>query len=156
MTLLYQEQDLEAIKAQQKKRLISVSPVWAVLLAVVIYSCITRAEWLTMLSLCLLGACLVFWLDFLYMPLHRYEVHLKNALHGRHHDTEYEFSAFDEDQSVVDGVKYRGMTVLGEADRHGIRDRMFYWDCERELPDFKEGAVIKLRYYDKVVIGYEA
>lgn len=155
MTLLYTEQDLQEIQGQEKRRLTAVIPFWILFTVLTVISMIFRLEWLTMVSLCLLAATTIFWLDFIFLPLKRYERHLRSALHGkRFHDEHYTFSAIEPDLSVVDGVTYRSIIVLGDADRHGIRERMYYWDKEKEIPDFQEGSDITLRYYDKMIIGW--
>ena len=57
---------------------------------------------------------------------------------------------------TIDSVTYRDLVFLGDADKHGDRERMFYWDMEKPLPAFEKGRTVRLTYYDRFIIGYEA
>ena len=56
---------------------------------------------------------------------------------------------------MVDGVSYRSLVFLGDPDKHGTRERMFYWDSELPLPDFRPGQAVTIRYTGKMIIAYE-
>lgn len=161
MQALYTEQDLQTIKDQLKKRRYVLYAVCAVFAAVIAVSFILRDdrnhisyEWLTVLAAILLSFSVIFIAEFLCRPLRCYARHIDTALHGRSHETAFEFRCIENDESLVDGVRFRDMTFLGEADKHGIRERRFYWDAEKPLPDFAEGENITLTYYDKAITGY--
>ena len=157
---LYSETDLQAIRGQLKKRLFVLLAVSAIFLAAVIYTLILdnhkdhRPEALTTAVTLLWGFTLIFGWDVFCRPLRCYAKHLNAALHGRTHTVSVEFSRASEDTSVVDGVTYRDLVFLGDADKHGDRDRMFYWDVQLAEPPFRTGEQVTLCYYDKFITGY--
>ena len=114
-----------------------------------------RPELWTTLAVIFTGGITVFLYDLLIHPLKAYARHLENALHGRSHEATVIFDHFNEETSVVDGVSFRDLIFLGEADKHGDRDRMFYWDQEIPLPDFTRGQEITLQYYDRFITAYQ-
>ena len=161
MQLLYSERNLSDIRGQIKKRLLALGAVSVLFLAAIVYTLILdnhkdhRPEvWTTVLTLVWLFS-LIFGFDLLVRPLYSYAKHLQTSLHGRTHEVVCEFSRAGENESVVDGVVYRDLIFLGEADKHGDRDRLFYWDAELPVPAFAPGSQIRVQYYDRFMTGYE-
>ncbi len=160
MRNLYSEADYEAIRAQLKKRLLALGGVLAVFLAAVIWTLVldnhkeNRPEVLTTVFAVLGGFVLIFGWDMLIRPLRCYEKHLAGALHGRSHETVMEFSRRNEELSVVEGVTYRDLIFLGEPDKHGDRERLFYWDAQLPDPPFTPGQQVTLSYYDRFISAY--
>ena len=76
------------------------------------------------------------------------------ALHGRTHQVSAVFDRVGADDSLVDGVAFRDLIFLGDPDKHGDRDRMFYWDRELPLPDFRRGQTVRVTYYDRFMTAY--
>lgn len=145
---MYTEQDLNDIRAQQKKRwTILLIPI-AFLLAVLIAAVIVRIELLADAATLLIGILLIAGYDLAIKPLHCYEIHLRNVLHGMTHDLDCEFSTFSEDISEVDGVNYYTMTVVCHDEKDKPFDRMFYYDVEKPLPAFAPGQKLHLVYHD--------
>ena len=157
---LYSEKDLEAIRGQLKKRLLMILLVSVLFLCAIVYTLVLddhkdhRPEALTTALVLLWGFFLIFGWDLFCHPLRCYAKHLETALHGRGHEVEVEFSRTESDSSVVDGVTYRDLVFLGEADKHGDRDRLFYWDAQLPDPPFKKGDQVLVRYYDRFMTGY--
>ena len=56
----------------------------------------------------------------------------------------------------MDGVPCLSMVFLGDPDKHGTRDQMFYWDRELALPQFTKGQNVTLHYTGKNIIGFSA
>ena len=161
MTSLYTEKDLQAIRGQLKRRLYGMLAVSVVFLCAIIFTLTlddhkeNRPEALTTAITLVWGFVLIAGWDLLCRPLRCYVKHLNSALHGRTHEVAVEFSRASEEKSVVDGVTYRDLVFLGDADKHGDRERMFYWDAELDDPPFREGEQVTLQYYDKFITGYE-
>ncbi len=157
---LYTENDYQLIHSQLKKRLMILGGISLVFLGLLIWSFMldngkeNRPELFTTLVVLLWGFTLIFSWDLLCKPLYCYQKFLMNALHGRSHEVQVEFSRRNEEKSVVDGVTYRDLIFLGEADKHGDRDRMFYWDSQLPDPPFTPGDRVTLRYYDRFITGY--
>ena len=156
MTELYSEKDIEQISAQLKKRYTIICIVLALLLTLIIISCIFWIEWLTMVAVFLFGAFAIFSIDLFCLPLHRYRKLLVSALSGRTHTGTFEFKETETETSMVDGVSCRGLIFLGEPDKHGSREQRFYWDKEKPLPDFRAGDPVTIKYTGKNIIGWEA
>lgn len=161
MHSLYTEQDLASLRGQIRRRFFFLS---AVLLAGLILIAVTlmmdnhktnRPELLTALAVILTGAAVIFVSDMLIRPLKAYEKFMDHALHGRVHQASVIFDHMTSDVSVVDGVRFRDMVFLGDADKHGDRDRLFYWDQELSLPSFDPGQEVTLCYFDRFITGYQ-
>ena len=152
---LYSSNDLQSINSQLKKRYLVLGIILAMLLGVFIYSWIIRVEWLSVASIVLFGAVMVFVIDLFCMPLHRYKKLLVSALSGRTHTETLEFGEVEKEQSFVDGVACLGLIFLGQPDKHGTRDQRYYWDKQIPLPGFKAGDQVTIKYTGRNIIGYE-
>ena len=152
---LYTEQAFQEIHAQKRRRLMLLYVVSALLLALVVYSAVIRVQWLTMAAVILLGALVIFAVDLLILPIHRYEKLMRAALSGRTHTETLEYARLEPDISMVDGVPCRSLVFLGSPDKHGTRDQMYYWDESKPLPSFREGDRVTLRYTGKNIIAYQ-
>ena len=114
-----------------------------------------RPEALSTVVILLWGFVLIFGWDLFCHPLRCYAKHLQAALHGRVHEVSVEFDRAGADASVVDGVTYRDLIFLGDADKHGDRDRLFYWDAQLQDPPFSKGDQVLVSYYDRFMTGYQ-
>ncbi len=153
MKELYRPEDLIALRSQLKRRIILLLVGCGLLLAVAIWSLSARIEWLTMGAFILLGAAAIFVIELLCRPISQYKRLIDSALHGRSHTETLEFARVEPDSSLVDGVPCRSLVFLGEPDKHGERERMYYWDERLPLPVLKEGEAISIRYTGKNIIG---
>ena len=156
MKWLYTDQYRQAVRSQLSRRLVPLCVVSGVLLAVVIWSFVARQQVFTVASVIVLGVVLIFSLDVLCKPLRQYDRFLASALTGRNHTDEFIFDHPESEISMVDGVSYRSLVFLGEPDKHGTREQMFYWDSQLPLPDFTPGQALRICYTGKMIIGYEA
>jgi hypothetical protein len=152
---LYSEQDLALVSGQLKKRLTVLFAVCAVLLAGFIWSFIARIEPLSIALVMLIGVVLIFGLEMFCRPLHAYRKLVDTALHGRSHEALLTYDHLEEELSMVDGVSCRSLIFLGDPDKHGTRDQLFYWDQQKHVPAFEAGRPVRLRYTGKMIIGYE-
>lgn len=152
---LYSEQDLVLVSAQLKKRLAAIFAVCAVLLAGFVWSFVARIEPLSIALAILAGVVLIFGLEMFCRPLHAYRKLVDTALHGRSHEALLTYDRTEEDLSLVEGVSCRSLIFLGDPDKHGTREQLFYWDRLKEVPAFETGRPVRLRYTGKMIIGYE-
>ncbi len=161
MQHLYSEENLHAIRAQLKKRLAVLGVLSVAFIALIVWTLIldnhkeNRPELWTTLAVMFWGFTLIFGWDLFCRPLSRYARHLDTALHGRNHEAVLEYSGQSADVSLVEGISCRDLLFLGDADKHGDRDRMLYWDCEMKDPPFQEGEQVRVQYYDRFLTGYE-
>ena len=161
MQLLYYEDHFNALKKQISKRQFFLLLLAFVVLAAVSVTLIlddhkeNRPVLLTTLLLIFGGGMLIFLWDMTVKPLRSYAKHVDSALHGRSHECTVVFDRVGSEDSVIGGLTFRDLIFLGEADKHGERERMFYWDMEIPLPDFRKGQELRLTYYDRFLTGYE-
>ena len=161
MRYLYNEEVFSSLKKQISKRLRLLLAVALAVLAAVLASMLLddhkdhRPVLLTTLLVIFGGGALIFLWDMMIRPLRNYAKHIDTALHGRSHEAVAVFDRVGAEDSQIDGHTFHDLIFLGEANRHGERERMFYWDRELPLPDFREGQEIRLMYYDRFLIGYE-
>ena len=161
MTALYNEERFAALKKQIGKRQTAVLLTALLFLAglILLLALDDHRENRPAVPATLLtvfgGSAIVFLWDLTVRPLRSYAKHQDAALHGRTHETVAVFDRFGTEDSVIDGITYRDLIFLGEADKHGERERMFYWDMELPLPSFTQGQEIRLTYFDRFLSGYE-
>ena len=155
MIELYHQSDLQQLNGQMQRRLSFIFGIAIVFLGLGIWSVTARIEWLSIALTVCVGAVLIFGIEMFWRPLYAYRKVLLSALHGRSHEVRVEFDRREEEISVVDGVPFTSLIFLGEADKHGTREQMYYWDREKDLPAFEPGKEYGIRYTGKVIIAYE-
>ena len=153
MQNLYTDQSLAVLNRQLNARLAVLLSGAAVLLGLFIWAMAARIEWLAMAAACLAGCFAVFFADLFCAPLVRYRRLVRTALSGRHHEKALEFCRAEPDSSVVDGVPCRSLIFLGDADKHGSREMLLYWDQALPLPDLEAGREYTVTYTGKNIIG---
>ena len=156
MQNLYTEETYQAVDRQLKGRTALLFAVLAVLAGVFVWAVIARVQWAAMVFACLAECFAIFWADLLCAPLWRYRRMIHTALHGRSHEKEMEFVRQEEDRTAVDGVPCRSLVFLGDADKHGDRETLLYWDREIPMPELESGTVYRVRYTGRNIIGIEA
>ena len=152
---LYSENDLLSLSSQLKKRYTLLGVILAVILGLFVYSMIIRVEWLSVVLFALFCSVAVFFIELFCMPLHRYKKLIQSALKGRTHTETLVYDHEEAEPSLVDGVLCSGLILLGEPDKHGIREHRYYWDKEIPCPAFNSGDQITIKYTGKNIIGYE-
>lgn len=155
MPALYTENTCEPVNRKLRARWIILAAVDVLLLAVFAWALSARIEWLAMAAATLAGCFSVFFVDLLCMPLVRYRRMVDNALHGRRRTKIMEFNRVEPDLSSVDGVSCRSLIFLGDPDKHGSRDQLFYLDREIPLPDLEPGAFYSVEYSGKTITALD-
>lgn len=148
---IYSEADYTAIVQQQRKRWLILGIPCALLTAVLIVSLFIRMEWLTSASTILIGALLIAGYDLFIKPLHCYEVHLNNCLHGRTRECELPFIRLSENIDMVDGVRCRQLFCTDIDGKGRPYERLFYFDAEKEFPAVNEGDMLHIVHHDLCV-----
>ena len=157
MRALYTEADEKAVHAQLNRRKLVLGLVALPLAVVFVISLIrddgkaNRPEWISIVYAILIGAVLIFGWDLFCRPISCYFRHIRSALHDRFREADVVFDSFGENDSVINGVAFRDLHFLGEADKHGDRSRLFYWDKELPLPSLQKGQEVTVRYYDRFI-----
>lgn len=148
---MYTENDLQTILAQRTRRWIALLIPVAVLAVALIVSLIFRAQKLTTGATIGAGVLLIAGHDLLIKPLSAYATHVDNMLHGRRREVELPFASLSGDISLVDGVRYYALTVSDRDEKGKPCDRLFYYDAEKPLPDFREGDMLHIVYHNKEI-----
>ena len=151
MSTIYTEADYTAIAAQQRKRWLVMTVPCVLLAVVLVFSLIKRIEWLTSLSTILIGVILIGGYDLFIKPLHCYQRHIRNCLHGRTRECDLPFIRLSENIDVVEGVRCRQL-LCADLDAKGRPyERLFYFDAEKAFPDAQEGDVLHIVHHDLAV-----
>ena len=64
-----------------------------------------------------------------------------------------EYVRTEPDVSSVDGVSCLSLIFLGDADKHGSREQLLYWDEEIPLPALQEGQSYTVRFTGRNIIA---
>ncbi len=161
MHKLYDEEMFTSLKGQIKKRTMLALSVLLVFLAAAAFTVAlddgkeNRPIIATTVLVICAGCSFLFLWEMTVQPLRCYARHMNSALHGRTHAVRVIFDSVGANDSMVDGVRFRDLIFLGDSDKHGDRERLFYWDRELPLPDFQPGQEIDVTYYDRFMTGYE-
>lgn len=153
--MLYTETYLQSIRTQLKNRWMAAG-IPALVCFIGMFVCFfLRIEWATS-ALTVVGfVFLIGGWDLFIRPVKCYERHVSTALHGRRAEITLAFSSMDHTESVVDGVRYYSF-MMTDYDKKGKPfECLFYYDAELPRPDYKEGEMLKLTYYDKMLSGIE-
>ncbi len=153
MKELYSAEMLASLNGKLKKRWILVGIISALLLAGFVWSVAIRVEWLSIALLALLGIFLIFFIEMFCRPLLDYRKLVVTALSGRSHDRVMEYVRTEPDTSSVDGVSCISLIFLGDADKHGSREQLLYWDEEIPLPALQEGQSYTVRFTGRNIIA---
>lgn len=156
MRELYSKEDLASLKSQLQKRWLAVWILLGLAVAVFVFSMVIRLEWLSMASVIVFGFFAVFWIDLFCLPLMRYRRLVEAALFARNHTDTLEYVRTEPDPSMVDGVSCMSLIFLGEPDKHGTRETLFYWDAEIPAPALEAGKEYTFRYTGKNIIALDA
>lgn len=148
---IYTEADYTAIRQQQRKRWTMLGIPCAMLLLALIVSLFIRLEWLTSVTTILIGAILIAGYDLAIKPLHCYEKHLHQCLHGRKRECELPFIRLSENIDVVEGVRCHQLLCSDVDGKGRPYERLFYFDAEKAFPDIREGDMLHIVHCDLFV-----
>ena len=152
---MYTQQDLNNIKAQEKKRWMVLGAPCLVLFIGMIVSLVFRIEWLTIITTIIMGGILIAGYELYIRPLHRYHVFLRNALHGIVRETDCYFKSISRTEEAVDGVICRTLIATDPKESGKVYERLFYFDALKEFPQMEEGQHLHVRYHDRYVVSLE-
>lgn len=153
---MYTEQDLLSIRKQLKTRWSILGVIALVFIAGIVYSLIIRVEALTTGLTIALGVILILAFDLTLKPLHCYASLLDDLLHGLTRQLDCAYQSIDADISLVDGVKYYGMTVLqNDEDGGEAFERLLYWDAQKPIPQLQQGDKLHIVYHDRMIASLD-
>jgi len=147
-TPIYTEADFLAITRQQRKRWLLIAIPCLILLIPLVAGLLIRVEWMTSVSTILIGVVLIAGYDLAIKPLHCYEQHLNNCLHGRTRECDLPFIRLSENVDVVDGVHFRQLLCADVDGKGRPYERLFYFDADKTFPQVQEGDMLHLVHYE--------
>lgn len=150
-TPIYTEANYLAITQQQRKRWLLIAIPCLILLIPLVAGLLVRVEWMTSVSTILIGVILIAGYDLAIKPLHCYEQHLYNCLHGRTRECELPFLRLSENIDLVDGVRYRQLLCSDTDGKGRPYERLFYFDALAEFPQVNEGDMLHIVHHDLAV-----
>lgn len=148
---VYSTADYDAIQNQIRLRAIAISVPCVLLLAGVIVSLILRVEAVTTVCTILIGAILIFCWDLFLKPLCAYRKYIRNVLFGITHEAQLPFVSLSEDVNMVDGVACYSLTCQDTDAKGRPYDRLFYFDAQKDFPQFEPGEMLRIVHHDLVV-----
>lgn len=152
---MYTEQDYADICAQRKKRFILCAIPMAVLFALLVYSLVIRLQALTVGATIALGVIWLFVYGLLIKPVSDYQRHMDQVMHGRVRTLTAAFKRIDDQPVIREGVRYYAMLMnVGKMDNEED-DRLFYYDANLPIPDWKQGEMLTITYHDKALGKWE-
>ncbi len=152
---MYTNDNLDDIKQQLEKRVILCAAPAAVMLALFIYSLIIRLEWLSYFLSILLSFFIIFSWGVFISPVNSYKKFLINMLGLKKRATEGRFKAFIDAPTKRDGVFFTPFYISVGSMEDEEDDRLFYFDANLPLPDWRPGDALSIFSYDKSVAGWE-
>ena len=148
---MYTQKEFETINGEIRLRFIIFLIPALVILAGQVYGIVNRNELLTAALGILLCFFSIFFFGTQLLPRMNYRTHVNNMIHGRVHTVDGTFLSFDREESVVSGVSYRAMHVECVDEKGKPYERLFYWDLEKDLPDYTEGTPLQITYHDREI-----
>lgn len=171
---MYREEELTALNRQLGIRRAILWGVTALLTAGLVYAAVSRArligsdarlavrlsgavpyEIAIYILSAVIGIWALTWWGLALKPLTDYKKHLINVLRGRTHTVDGRWGGVSEEISEVDGVKCRTVSLILQDEKGWDYDRRFYLDVLRQVPDFAEGASVRITYHDKLLVCVE-
>ena len=150
---MYQEAEMAAVNAQLRRRWILFLIPCLALLACQIFGIIHRNQILTSFAGAVLLAVFLFVFEMLILPLYRYRHFLHEMLYGPRHDIEGDYLSTESDDSVIEGVTFRGLHFTCLDDNQDPYDRLFYLDRTKPLPQLNEGQHVTVTFHDRQIVA---
>ena len=152
---MYSSQNVTDITSQLRKRTFLLAIPLVLLLAGVVASILYRVQWLTILLFILCCFVLIFCWGLFLSPLHQYRKFLQSAIHGQNRTMEGYFKRFVDEKSERDGVYFIPLFINISNSDEEEDDRLFYFDANLPLPDWKVGEKLSITSQDKAVISWQ-
>ncbi|NLJ64909.1 MAG: hypothetical protein GX337_05890 [Christensenellaceae bacterium] len=152
---MYNENILNSINKQLKKRIALCALLYIAILGLLIYSTITRKEWFSYIFAILLLFSIIFTLGMFVSPIYSYKKFLLNMLYGKNRTMHGVFKGFIDSPAKREGVIFIPYYInIGDVDEEED-DRLLYYDANLELPDWKEGDKLSVTSHDRSTLKWE-
>ncbi len=153
---MYSEAELQGLRGQIRRRLIALAAFCAPLLAGVIAGFVLRSQVLADVCAVAAGALLIAGLDLSVGPLWKYARHVETMLDGHSKVSEGVYQGMEAAPVLVDGVSFRPLTLTTTDPESGKTfAHLYYYDCEKPLPDWQPGQTLRVTHVGRSLIGGE-
>jgi hypothetical protein len=152
---MYNEDILNSINKQLKKRIALCALLYIAILGLLAYSAIIRKEWLSYVFAILLLFTIIFTLGIFISPVYSYKKFLLNMLYGKNRTMQGLFKGFIDSPAKREGVIFIPYYInIGDVNEEED-DRLLYYDANLELPDWKEGDMLSITSHDRSTLKWE-
>ncbi len=152
---MYTPQHVKDISAQFNRRLAALGVPVLVFLAAIVFSLIKRIQWLTILLFIAMCFMILFFWGLCLSPLKKYKKFLLSVLFGKNRTTEGFFKQLSHEVSDRDGVLFFPFYINIGNTQDEEDDRLFYYDANLPLPDWKNGDKLSITSQDKAVVCWK-
>ena len=152
---MYTEKDLkDAQQALKRANLLMLIPA-AVIFISAVASFIVRIKWLTILLTALAGCWMVFSHQMFVIPRKGYMEHVRSALRVSRKETEGRYLRTEETPVERNNVMFYAFYLNVGEKLDPEDDRLFYFDAQRPMQDWRSGDRVLIKSYDKFVSSYQ-
>lgn len=152
---MYTPQHVKDISAQFNRRAALMAIPTLFFIAAIVYSIAQRIQWLTIFLFIAMCFVILFYWGLFLSPLQKYKKHLISVLYGQNRTTEGYFKHFLQESSDRDGVLFVPLYINISNTHDEEDDRLFYYDYNLPLPDWKEGEKLSITSQDKAVVSWK-
>lgn len=151
---MYTENDFVLIRKQTRIRVILLIALICLFVAVLVVFNSLRMQVLTCATAAIGFIVSYFLCSFKVAPYVKYNRFLKDVKTGQRRVTECEFKYFTPETRMHDGVEVHEMivSVASTVGKDEEDERLFYWDADKQQPDYTEGDMISVTSYGNFVV----
>ena len=151
---MYSENDYNAaLQAEKRARLLMLLPAGLLLIGVV-WSFIIRIKWLTILLSSLTGCWIIFIYQMVYVPKKAYREHIQSAMGSSQKECDGHYLRMENTPVERNNVMFYAFYLNVGEKQDPEDDRLFYYDAQKPIPDWKSGDMLHIVSYDKFVSAY--
>ncbi len=168
MTEIYSAGDYDAVVKQKKRSLVLFFTILGIYIAasvaIFVYFLFEpygtpKRPWLLLSECVITGLFVIFayvYLSIKFKKVRRYCIFLERILNREPTSGEATFMRFNSEVTVKDGVDLSSMTLVEWSEKEkDYMERRVMLDCEKPLPDFRAGDMIKFNTYSNVLSSYD-
>ncbi len=149
---MYDEAYYKNVSRETKKRIWLGMVLLAVMIGAAAVGMALRIFWLAT-GVPSVMACVLFTVFQLkILPWIRYHKYMENLKTGRRRETECYFVDIAQETRMVDGVEIHD--VNASLDPEGEDTRLYYWDNDFPMPDWKKGEKLRIESFGNFITQY--
>ena len=151
---MYDKNDLDAARQAAKKALLLMLLPAIPLLGATVFSFVIRDKWLTILLSSLTGCWIIFIYQMVYVPKKAYREHIQSAMGSSQKECDGHYLRMENTPVERNNVMFYAFYLNVGEKQDPEDDRLFYYDAQKPIPDWKSGDMLHIVSYDKFVSAY--